>query len=58
MIGTVGKMAEPLFRCGLGHGAVAAVATFAAIGLLRWPLPWVLAALVPASVAAAWWVRR
>jgi chromate transporter len=56
MIGTIGKMAEPLFR--RRHGALAAAVTFVAIGLLRWPLPWVLAALVPASVAAAWWARR
>ena len=30
------------------------VIAFVAIGLLRYPLPWVLAVLVPISVAIAW----
>lgn len=34
-----------------------AVLAFAAIGLARWPLLWVLAALVPLSVALSWWRR-
>lgn len=33
---------------------VLGAAAFAAVGLLRWPLAWVLAALVPLAVALAW----
>jgi chromate transporter len=33
---------------------VVLVAVFAAVGLLRWPLPQVLLVAVPASVAVAW----
>jgi chromate transporter len=50
------KMAEPL-KGVVWQLAVAAVA-FAAIGLLRVPLLWVLAVLVPISVALAWWQRK
>jgi chromate transport protein ChrA len=27
---------------------------FACVGILRWPLPWVLAALAPWAIAASW----
>jgi chromate transporter len=50
------KMAEPLKRI-VWQLAVAASA-FAAIGLLQVPLQWVLAVLVPASIALAWWQRK
>jgi chromate transporter len=57
-ISTGAKMAEPLLRqrAGLGHG-VAALA-FVTVGVLQWPLYWVLGVLVPASVALMWWSRR
>jgi len=58
MIGTVAKMAEPLLRGGLNPGPFVALATFVAVGLLRWPLPWVLAVVVPASIAIAFRARR
>jgi chromate transporter len=54
MLATVAKMARPLFR---NRGAIPpliGLATFVAIGILHWPLPLVLLAIVPASVAAAW----
>jgi hypothetical protein len=35
-----------------------ALATFVGIGVMRWPIYLVLAILVPASIAIAWWVRR
>lgn len=54
---TVAKMAEPVFRK-IGPGPVIAVACFIAIGLLRWPLQWVLLVLAPVSIALAWWLRR
>jgi chromate transporter len=43
-------------RLGVPH--VMVVATFVAVGVLRWPLYWVLAVLIPLSIGLAWWVRR
>lgn len=37
---------------------VVAAATLLAVGVLRWPLLWVMAALTPVSIALAWWERR
>jgi chromate transporter len=56
-ISTGVKMAAPLLqeRIGLAHGA-AAVA-FVAVGVLQWPIYWVLGVLVPAGVALMW-MRR
>jgi len=34
------------------------LAAFLAIGLIGWPLPWVLLGLAPLSIALAWWERR
>jgi hypothetical protein len=28
------------------------------VGIMRWPLYWVLGVLLPLSIALAWWVRR
>jgi chromate transporter len=58
MISTVTKMAEPLFRGRIGPAPFVALATIAAIGIMRWPLVWVMAVMVPSSIALAWWVRR
>ena len=57
MIATVAKMARPLFRSRAVTGPLIALVTFAAIGIANWPLPLVLAVIVPASIAAAM-VRR
>ena len=54
MLATVAKMARPLFRSGTITGPVIAFATFASIGIAHWPLPLVLAVIVPVSIAAAW----
>ncbi len=54
---TVIKMALPLFKS-VGPAPLIVIATGAAIGLMRWPLVAVLAALAPLSVAFAWWSRR
>ncbi|HKS61344.1 MAG TPA: chromate transporter [Xanthobacteraceae bacterium] len=51
------KMAQPLLREGVPALAVAA-AGFAAVGVMRWPLPYVLLVLVPLSIALSWWARR
>ena len=54
MMATVAKMARPLFRDGSVIRPVIALATFVAIGLLHWPLPLVLAVIVPVSIGIAW----
>jgi chromate transporter len=54
MMATVAKMAGPLFRNRAVTGPLVAFATFAAIGLLQWPLPLVLAVIVPVSIGIAW----
>jgi chromate transporter len=58
IIGTAVKMAQPLFRGGFSLGPLVLLATFVAIGVMRWPLPAVLAGLVPVSIFIAWWERR
>jgi len=59
MIATAAKMSVPLFRQGFGPAPVVVIAIVAAIGLLRWPLAWVVLAAAPVSIAAAWlWWRR
>jgi chromate transporter len=57
IIATVAKMAAPMFRK-LGPAPFVVVATAVAIGLMRWPLLWVMLTMVPASIGLAWWVRR
>jgi chromate transporter len=54
MMATVAKMAGPLFRNRAVTGPLIAFITFVAIGLLQWPLPLVLAVIVPVSIGIAW----
>jgi chromate transporter len=54
MMATVAKMARPLFRDRAVLGPLIAVATFISIGLVHWPLPLVLAVIVPVSIGLAW----
>jgi chromate transporter len=54
LMATVAKMTRPLFRNRAVVRPLIAVATFVAIGLIHWPLPLVLAVIVPVSIAAAW----
>ncbi len=54
MMATVAKMARPLFRSGAITAPLIALITFISIGLVHWPLPLVLAVIVPASIAVAW----
>lgn len=58
VIATAAKMAMPLVRRRPGPAPFVALAVFAAIGVLRWPLPWVVAAVLPVAIALAWWWRR
>jgi chromate transporter len=57
VISMTAKMAEPLIEENnwLNYAMVAAV--FVAIGLLRWPVWWVLLVLIPLSIAMAWRTR-
>jgi chromate transporter len=57
VFGTCAKMALPLFTDRWGVAPLVALATFAAIGVARWPLYGALAVLVPLSIAIAC-VRR
>jgi chromate transporter len=57
MMATVAKMARPLFHNRAVAGPLIGLATFFTIGILQWPLPLVLAVIMPLSLAIAW-VRR
>src|ERR1700685_3489784 len=57
IMSTVAKMALPLFRNRARSGPATALPTFGAIGIAQWPLPIVLAVVLPISLALAW-VRR
>jgi chromate transporter len=54
VMATCAKMAIPLLKDRFGIAPLIALATFATIGVLRWPLPWTLAVLAPLSIAIAW----
>jgi chromate transporter len=57
-LGTVVKMMQPLWnqRSIVGFAFLGAV--FVAVGVLRLPLPPVLLAAVPSSLAVTWWLKR
>jgi chromate transporter len=57
IMATAAKMARPLLRNGAIVAPLMALTTFVAIGVLRWPLYYVLPVLLPLSIALAW-VRR
>ena len=62
IIATVAKMAKPLFAKSIATRSLdfapfVVLAVFVAIGILRWPLPYVLVAVAPVSIALAW-IRR
>jgi hypothetical protein len=50
-------MAVPLFRT-LGPQPAVFAATAFAIGVMRWPLIWVMLVMVPIGIGLAWWWRR
>jgi chromate transporter len=53
LIATVAKMAAPMFLR-VGPAPFVLVAVALAIGVMRWPLLWVMVVLAPVSVALAW----
>jgi chromate transporter len=57
-ISTAMKMMQPLLRERLGGPHLVALAALAGVGVLRWPIYWVLGVLIPVSIGLAWWVRR
>ncbi len=57
LIATAAKMAAPVFHR-FGPAPFVLLATAVAIGVMRWPLLWVMVVMVPASIALAVWVRR
>jgi chromate transporter len=54
VISMTGKMAEPLFEQKNWLVYAVVVTVFVTIGLLRWPIWWVLLVLIPLSIAIAW----
>jgi chromate transporter len=58
MIATAIKMSQPLFRRGLGPAPIVIVGLVLVIGVLRWPLAWVILVALPSSVALVFWWRR
>jgi chromate transporter len=52
------KMLQPLLKERFGTPHLMALAAFAGVGMLRWPIYWVLGVLIPLSIALAWWARR
>jgi chromate transporter len=57
IIATASKMAAPMFRS-INPSAFVLVAVILAIGLMRWPLLAVFAAIVPVSIALSWWQEK
>lgn len=58
VVATAARMAEPLLRSRPWVAAPFIVGAFLAVAILRFPLPWVLVALAPVSIAAAAAWRR
>jgi chromate transporter len=58
IVATAAKLAEPLIRSRALWAWGIVLAAVVTIGLIRWPLPWVLLGLAPVSIALAWWERR
>jgi chromate transporter len=58
VITTAAKMAEPVIRKQPLAGIPIIIGGFVMVGVLRWPLPIVLAVLAPTSIALAWSLRR
>ena len=54
ILGTTARMAQPLFESRQWHGPAIALVVMVVVGVLRVPLWWALAILLPLSVAIAW----
>src|SRR5690242_13776531 len=58
LVATATQMVRATFKNRLRPAHLVTAATFLAAGVLRWPLLWVMAMLLPVSIALAWWQRR
>ncbi len=58
IIAVAAKMATPLFRRPAGLTPLVTIGVFAAVGLFRFSLLWVVLAATPLSILAVWWWRR
>jgi chromate transporter len=58
IVATAARMAEPLLRSRPWLAAPFILAAFAAVAILRFPLPYVLIALGPLSIGAAWFWKK
>ena len=58
LIATSVQMIRAMVKSRLKPGHIVAVVTFIAAGVLRLPLLWVMAVVIPVSIAFAWWERR
>ena len=54
IVAMAGKIAMPLLRRHFAPTAVFALLAFFGVAVMRWPLHWVLLAVAPLSIAAAW----
>ncbi|MEX0841970.1 MAG: chromate transporter [Xanthobacteraceae bacterium] len=54
ILGTAARMAQPLFQSGQWHGLAIMLAVLIVVGVLRIPLWWALAILLPLAIAIAW----
>ena len=54
VVATAAKMAEPLLRRRLLTATPFILLAFVGVGILRFPLPWVLLGLAPVSIALVW----
>ena len=57
-LAVIARMTLPLVRRRDPVALIVLVAVFVAIGIARLPLPVVLLAAVPTSIAVTWWIRR
>lgn len=55
LIAMTAKMAAPVFTRRWDWQALIVLVAFAAVALIRWPLPYVIAVLAPVSILLAWW---
>ncbi|HXV00534.1 MAG TPA: chromate transporter [Caulobacteraceae bacterium] len=55
---TAARMAWPIVRRAPVSAAPFMLLAFAGVGVMRWPLAWVLLALAPLAIAVAWRWRR
>jgi chromate transporter len=58
LIATVAQMIGTTIKDRLRPAHAVAAVTFVAAGILRWPLPWVMAVTMPIGIALAWRQRR